>query len=82
MFVFYPVIAVLHILSCVSDRLGRIVPILNIAVHIAAFVVFALSGAELEDVLLLLLFSTVIGLAAGDFARRGKTKNDGKGDAE
>ncbi len=82
MLVFYPLIAVLHVLSCVSEKLGRFVTPLNLAVHIAAFAVFAMSGAELEDMLLLLLFSTVIGLAAGDFTRRGKAGNDGKGDAE
>lgn len=82
MLVFYPVIAVLHVLSCVSEKLGRLVPPLNIAVHIAAFASFLMSGAELEDMLLLLLFSSVVGLAAGDFARRVRAKDNGKGDAE
>ena len=49
MLVFYPVIAVLHVLSCVSETLGRFLPIVNVAVHIAAFAVFVLAGAELED---------------------------------
>lgn len=84
MLVFYPVIAVLHVLSCVSETLGRFLPFVNVAVHIAAFAVFALAGAELEDMLLLLLFSSAVGLAAGDFNRRSRAneKDDGKGETE
>lgn len=81
MYIFYPVIALLHVLSCVSDMLGRFVPFVNIAVHIGAFAVFALAGAELEDVLLLLLFSAASGLVSGEFLPRLRKKDDGKGDA-
>lgn len=82
MLVFYPVIAVLHVLSCLRGTPGRLMTLLNLAVHIAAFAVFVRTGAELEDMLLLLLFSAAAGLAAGGFARRGRTGDAGKGEAE
>ncbi|MGN1347255.1 MAG: hypothetical protein ACI4V1_10760 [Eubacteriales bacterium] len=84
MFVFYLVIAVLHVLSCAGEKLGRVVPVVNLAVHIAAFAFFVRSGAELEDMLLLLLFSAAVGLAAGAFTKNAKRTGDAgeKGDTE
>lgn len=72
MLVFYFVIAALHILSCIRGKVGIILSFVNIAVHIAAFYVGIVSGLELEDMLLLLLFSAAVGLIAALVTRNKK----------
>lgn len=76
MLVFYFVIAALHILSCIRGKVGTILSFVNIAVHIGAFYVGMVSGFELEDMLLLLLFSAAVGLIAAVFTRNKKTDSD------
>lgn len=82
---FFVLLAVTSILPVVSEKLKPVWWV-GIAVHIAAVFFYVKAGAELDDILLLFLFSILVGLAAElvkeNRANAKKTENTTEGDAK
>ena len=78
---YFAVIAVLSVLSCILEKAKYVISGVNVLVHICAVYSFVQSGAELEELLILFLFSIFVSLAAGDFFRTKhlKAEKSGKG---
>lgn len=66
---YFVVIAVLCVLSCMLEKSKHVISAVNILVHICAVYSFVQNGAALEELLILFLFSIFVSLAAGDFFR-------------
>ena len=82
---FFVLLAVTNILPVVSEKLKPVWWV-GIAVHIAAVFFYVKAGAELDDILLLFLFSILVGLAAElvneKRANAKKTENNAEGDTK
>ena len=82
---FFVLLAVTNILPVVSEKLKPVCCV-GIAVHIAAVIFYVKAGAELDDILLLFLFSILVGLTAElvneKRANAKKTENNAEGDTK
>lgn len=77
---YFVFIAVLCVLSCILEKAQYVISAVNILVHICAVYSFVQNGAELEELLILFLFSILVSLAAGTFFREKRLKAAQNGD--
>ena len=79
--VFFVLLAVTNLLPVISEKLKPVWWV-GIAVHVASVYFYVKAGAELDDILLLFLFSLLVGLAAELVNEKRSAAKKSESDAE